>query len=72
MKQAKLHSYRTTARYMYGYKVPRTYEECIQFDIQDGNDKWKEATALETEQLRDYNIFIDMGMYYDGKIPQGY
>ena len=51
IKQAKLKSYRTTQKYMYGFQVPRNYDEVVAFDKQNSNTKWQDATRLEMEQL---------------------
>ena len=72
VKQAKLQSFRTAPKYMYGYQVPRTYEEALEIDKCNGNTKWSDATALEMEQLIDYNTFIDKGTFSKANIPKGF
>ena len=72
INQAKLRSFRTSPKYMYGYRVPRTYEEAIEIDKQNANTKWTDATKLEIQQLNEYDTFIDMGIFDPGKIPTGF
>ena len=48
---------------MYGIQVPRDYKEALLLDEQNGNTKWQDCTALEMQQLRDYQTFIDKGLY---------
>ena len=57
---------------MFGYQVPRTYDEAILFDERNGNDKWKSATQLEMIQLKEYDTFIDKGIFRPDKIPEGF
>jgi hypothetical protein len=63
--QAKLRSFRTAPKYQYGFEVPRTYAHGTQLDERNGNQKWSESTALEFEQLAEYDTFTDLGK--DGK-----
>ena len=59
--QAKLHSYRTKPVYMYGFQVPRNYEQALEFDRLNGNTRWADATALELGQVDEYETFKDIG-----------
>ena len=59
--QAKLHSYRTKPVYMYGFLVPKTYEQAMEFDKANGNTKWRDCTDLELTQIDDYDTFLDKG-----------
>ena len=62
--QAKLHSFRTKPIYMYGFLVPRNYEQAMEMDKENGNDKWAAAISLELKQVDDYETFTDMGRGY--------
>ena len=62
-KQAKLRSFRTEPKYMYGFQVPRNYQEALDLDTRNGNTMWADATSLEMEQLHDYSVFLDKGLY---------
>ena len=61
INQARLYAVRRINRYKYGYKVPNTHEEAMQFDKENGNTLWADAEALEIEQLFEYSTFIDKG-----------
>jgi len=61
LKQAKLKSYRTAVVYQYGFKVPRTADEAIRFDQENGNTRWQDAMALEMSQLKEYGTFKNLG-----------
>ena len=63
--QAKLHSYRKKAVYMYGYKVPRNHDQAMEFDRNNGNTKWRDAEIKELAQIDEYDTFIDKGKDYD-------
>ena len=58
IKQAKLRSFRTSPKYMYGYQVPSTYEEALDFDRKNNNTK--------------YDTFIDKGLFNVSNIPRGF
>jgi hypothetical protein len=62
VNQAKLRSYRTAPKYMYGYEVPRDYNHAVQLDIANGNTKWQDCTKLEMQQLLEYKTFMDIGI----------
>ena len=68
--QAKLHSFRTKPVYMYGFLVPKTYDQAMEFDKQNGNTKWRDCTDLELKQVDDYDTFEDKGP--DWKPTAGY
>jgi hypothetical protein len=46
---------------MYGFKVPRDYDQVTRFDTPNGNKRWQESTSLEMEQLGEYDVFQDLG-----------
>ena len=57
---------------MYGFQIPRDYKEALLLDKQNGNTKWQDCTALEMQQLIDYQTFIDKGLYSQTGIPIGF
>ena len=59
--QAKLNSYRTKPVYMYGFLVPKNYQQAMDFDKANGNTKWKDSVDLELKQQDDYDTFDDKG-----------
>ena len=42
----------------------------LQLDVQNGNNKWRDAIDLEIEQIKEYQVFKDDGkaVYENGKI----
>jgi len=70
VNQAKLRSYRRSPKYKFGYRVPNDYNEAVEFDHKNGNNKWKEAIKLELDSLNVYNVFKDLG--YKAPVPDGY
>lgn len=60
--QAKLHSFRTKPVYMYGFQVPRNYQQALDLDKENGNTKWQDAVAMEMNQVNEYDTFIDKGI----------
>jgi hypothetical protein len=72
VKQAKLRSYNTAPRYKYGFEVPRTYEQALRLDKQNGSTLWGDAATLELTQIDDYDTFIDKGHHTKTKPPDGY
>ncbi|KAL7575360.1 hypothetical protein ACA910_001874 [Epithemia clementina (nom. ined.)] len=63
---------------MFGYQIPRDYEEAMELDRKNGNIKWKEAIDLELKQIDDYQTFRDVSkaeLNTKGQItnaPEGY
>jgi hypothetical protein len=72
IKQARLRSFRTSPKYMYGFQVPRDYKEALGIDETNGNTKWADAITLEMNQLDDYDTFIDKGIYTSNRVPAGF
>jgi hypothetical protein len=63
--QAKLRSFRTAPKYMYGFEIPRDYTHAVKLDSQNGSTKWQESTVLEMEQLTSYDVFTNKGINGD-------
>ena len=57
---------------MYGYQVPKDYKEAMLLDKQNGNTRWADCTDLELQQMQDYQVFIDKGLFSDTSIPIGF
>ena len=68
--QAKLQSFRNRPVYKFGVQIPRSHEEAMLFDKQNGNDNWLQAEKRELAQINEYKTFKDLGK--DGKPPKGY
>ena len=67
--QAKLRSYNTAPKYMFGYQVPRNYADAQRLDRQNGNEKWQEAVRTEMKQLAEYDTFQSLGRAETTRIP---
>jgi len=61
INQAKLESYKNSPIYMFGVKVPRTHQQAIKFDEENGNTLWQDAEKKEIDQMFEYNVFEDRG-----------
>jgi Reverse transcriptase (RNA-dependent DNA polymerase) len=59
--QAKLSAFRRDPVYQFGIKVPRSPQEAIRFDNENGNTLWQDAMGLEMDQLQEYCTFKDLG-----------
>jgi hypothetical protein len=70
VKQAKMKSYRQSLKYKFGYRIPKDYEEAL--DELNQNTKWENATITEMSQLKEYECFIDAGIYGRDKPPDGH
>jgi hypothetical protein len=72
IKQAKMKSYRQSLKYKFGYRIPKDYEEALKLDELSQNTKWKDATITKMSQLKEYECFIDAGIYGPDKPPDGH
>ena len=61
LKKSKYRQAKASRKYKHGWEVPRDYAHALQLDIHNGNNKWKEAIALEIEQIKVYQVFKDFG-----------
>ena len=59
--QAKLHSFRTAPKFMFGIQVPRNHAEAMELDQRNGNTRWRDAELVELGQIDDYGTFTDKG-----------
>jgi hypothetical protein len=71
-KQAKMKSYCQSLKYKFGYRIPKEYEEALELDELNQNTKWEDATVTEMCQLKEYECFIDAGIYGQDKPPDGH
>jgi Reverse transcriptase (RNA-dependent DNA polymerase) len=72
VNQAKLKSSYSAPKFNNGFEIPRTYEQAVRLDERNGNTKFQDATALELQQMKDYQTFIDIGHHTKAKPPEGY
>ena len=53
LKKSKYRQAKASRKYKHRWEVPRDYAHAIQLDIQNGNNKWKDAIDLEIEQIKE-------------------
>jgi Reverse transcriptase (RNA-dependent DNA polymerase) len=70
--QAKLRSFYTAPKYKYGFEVPRNYDHALRLDENNGNTLWKDAVAIELQNITEYQSFIDKGHHTKTTPPGGY
>jgi hypothetical protein len=63
VKKAKMKSYRQSPKYKFWYRIPKDYEEALKLDELNQNTKGKDATITEMSQLKEYECFINAGIY---------
>ncbi len=68
--QSKLRSQRTATRIKFGVRVPRTYQQAMELDRQNGNKLWATAIQTEMNQMYQYETFKSKGL--DASVPRGY
>ena len=57
IKQSKIRQVGRSQTYIFGYLIPRNYMEAMQFDSENENSKWYDATKLEMESMLEYEVF---------------
>ena len=55
IKQSIIRQERHSQKFMFGYLIPRSYTEALEFDKADNNSKWYDATRTEMDHL--YHVF---------------
>ena len=45
--QSRMRQARRAKNYLFGYLVPRSYKEALEFDKENNNTKWADATREE-------------------------
>ena len=65
--------------YQFGYLIPRHYKHALEMDKINGNSRWYDATKMELDQIKKYQVFIDNAIAKYGhkskrvtNAPQGY
>ena len=57
IKQSKIRQVMRSQTYMFGYLIPRSSMEAMQFDSENKNSKWYDAIKLEMESMSEYKVF---------------
>ena len=55
--QSKIRQVRRANKYMFGYLIPRSYKEAIEFDKENNNTKWADATRDEMDCIKEQKVF---------------
>ena len=53
--QSKIRQVRRSNKYMFGYLIPRSYKEAVEFDKE--NNKWDDATRDEMDCIKEEEVF---------------
>ena len=43
--------------YMFGYLIARSYKEALEFDKENNNTKWADATREEMDSIKEQQVF---------------
>ena len=55
--QSKIRQVRRSSKYMFGYLIPKSYKEALEFDIENNNTKWADATRDEMDCIKEQQVF---------------
>ena len=55
--QSKIRQVRRSSKYMFGYMVPKSYKEALEFDKENNNTKWTDATRDEMDCIKEQHVF---------------
>ena len=57
INQSKIRQARRSNVYMFGVLIPKNYKQAMEFDKMNSNTKWYDATKLEMDQIKEYQVF---------------
>ena len=55
--QSKTRPVRRSSKYMLGYLIPKAYKEALEFDKENNNTKWTDATRDEMDCIKEQQVF---------------
>ena len=55
--QSKTRQARRSNKYMVCYLIPKSYKEALEFDRENNNTKWADATRDEMDCIKDQEVF---------------
>ena len=55
--QSKIRQVSRTSKYMFGYLMPRSYKQALEFDTENNNTKWADATRDEMDCIKEQQVF---------------
>ena len=55
--QSRIRQARRAKKYMFGYLIPISYKEALEFDKENNNTKWADATREEMDSIKEQQVF---------------
>ena len=55
--ESRMRQTRRAKKYMFGYLIPRSYKEALEFDKENNNTKWADATREEMDGIKEQQVF---------------
>ena len=55
--QSKIRQVTRSSKYMFGYLIPKSYKEALEFDKENNNTKWADATRDEMVCIKEHQVF---------------
>ena len=55
--QSRIRQAKRAKKYMFGYLIPRSYKEVLEFDKENNNTKWADATREEMDCIKEQQVF---------------
>ena len=55
--RSKIRQARGSNKYMFDYHIPKSYKEALEFDKENNNTKWADATRDEMDCIKEQKVF---------------
>ena len=55
--QSRIRQARVAKNYMFGYLIPRSYKGALEFDKENNNIKWTDASREEIDCIKEQQVF---------------
>ena len=55
--QSRIRQARRAKKYMFRYLIPSSYKEALEFDNENNNTKWADATREEMDGIKEQQFF---------------
>ena len=55
--QSRIRQARRAKMYMFGYLIPRSYKEALEFDKENNNVEWADATREKMDNIKEQQVF---------------
>ena len=62
--QSKIRQVRRSSKYMFGYLIPKSYKESLEFDKENNNTKWADSTRDKMDCIKELlkNLYSRFGL----------